>query len=243
MAIASPNGFIGGSNASPEIATFPMGMTSRGGNGFLTGATAHILDADSPMSISIVNPASAINQDIPTSGVLAGRQFLLQVSGATETNYVAFRSSGGNEIDRIGGAGFIFVEALIDNPTTAAHWRVIDAYERTGVITSIPTGANTQTVSMILMRRQRMASFFTSQPAVAAAASPNITLPAGSIPARFRSPTTFWASTVVINNSSQFSGICQIVADGSVVFFKSDLTNFTGLSGVSPNNSYVSYSI
>jgi len=102
------------------------------------------LTSSSPRLGIVASPAAAVTITLPTTGITKGYRYRLEVSGATETNYVALNSSGGNEVDRIGGAGFLEVMALQDVPTAAAHWRVIDVDERTGALTfSIASGAGT----------------------------------------------------------------------------------------------------
>ncbi len=249
MSIASSNGFIGGSNAAPEIAHFPMGATSRGGQGFLTGATAHTLDADSPFSLTIASPASAINQDLPTTGVLAGRQFLLQVTGATETNFVALRSSGGNEIDRIGGAGFILVEALISSPTTAAHWRILSIFEESPLLTGTSSGAVASTFNVRATRQKTSLHanvFFmayVSQASATASATNTITIPAGTLPTRFRPSATRFSPTSVVLSNALAAGIAIVAAAGSLEFRRYDAANFSGTSGITDSiNAFTSVS-
>jgi len=96
--------------------------------GFELITASKTLSAASPKQGYVSSPAAAVTVTLPTTDVKAGFVYKLDVEGATETNFVRLNSSGGNEIDRIGGEGFIQVMALQDSPTTAAHWRVVNIY-------------------------------------------------------------------------------------------------------------------
>jgi hypothetical protein len=97
--------------------------------GLQTITTSTTLTVASPKQGYVSSPAAAVTVTLPTTDVKAGFRYKLDVTGATETNFVALNSGGGNEVDRIGGEGFIEVIALQDAPTTAAHWRVVNIRE------------------------------------------------------------------------------------------------------------------
>jgi hypothetical protein len=98
-----------------------------------------------------------------TSGTVAGAipagtVFKILVEGASETNFVMLQAVDGStfvEIDRIGfsgganSSGFIEVMALQDNPTTAAHWRVVAIEEAGGLTTGSPIWTATTNPSVL----------------------------------------------------------------------------------------------
>lgn len=243
MTTFSSSGFSGGTKASPAIALFPQGITSRAGHGFLTGATAQILNADSPEVIRIVNPASAINQNLPTTGVKAGRVFRLVVSGATETNYVALRSSGGNEIDRIGGVGFILVQALQDAPTSEDHWEVVDVQEQAaGSETFTFTGGASSGLVDFIFKRDKFITLVSWNDAVIASVLATGTMTAPSaIPSRFIRANTGsssrWFTTAGVDNGTNgLNSILINTSNGSITVFRGVNGNFAG--GTSSTGNY-----
>jgi hypothetical protein len=108
--------------------------------GFQTITASTSLTIASPKQGYVSSPAAAVTVTLPTTDVKAGFVYKIDVVGATETNFVRLNSSGGNEVDRIGGEGFIQVMALQDSPTTAAHWRIVNMYEKS---TTAPVGSVT----------------------------------------------------------------------------------------------------
>lgn len=176
-------------------------------------ATAHTLTYQSPQDIYISSPASAINQDLPTTNVLAGQLFRLIVSDATETNYVALRSSGGNEIDRIGGQGFILVQALQNAPTTAGHWKIIDLYEQQAVTITwaFGSGATFNTV-MVRSRRNNSVNMSIQGGTVSGSSSGYINV-SGAVPSRYRPTYDIYGYHTPIQNNTQLAqGYFQIAA-------------------------------
>jgi hypothetical protein len=114
-----------------------LGYSSQDANVTMTNTSANI--------VRIASPSTQRTVTLPTTGIKAGYVATILVDSATETNYVLVNSSGGNEIDRIGGdKGEITVVALQDTPTTAAHWRKVRIYEDITVsVDFIGVGAGT----------------------------------------------------------------------------------------------------
>jgi hypothetical protein len=137
----------------------------------------------------MASPSVARTVTLPTAGIKAGAEFELLVTGATEANYVVLNSSGANEVDRIGGQGKILVVALQDTPTTAAHWQVVDVWEKSSAITSgACTGANLGAVIATFYRQNGLIKAKVYQAAGTMANDSHITTPS-FIPTRFQ-PTT-----------------------------------------------------
>lgn len=234
MAVASAQGFVGGTNASPTVALHPQGLTERGG-GCPSLATAHTLTADSAECLKISSPGSAISQLLPTTNVKAGKRFTLIVTGATETNYVALQSSGGNEIDRIGGDGVIEVVALVDSPTTAAHWRVVNLNEKAS-FSLTATGANNGAISAIAHRNGDAASkkgtlrFSQATGTMAATGAIN----ASGLPARFQTGAGPQDCLVaLVSGNINLVGSGRIYDTNSISFTLLPITNFAS------SNNYV----
>jgi hypothetical protein len=94
--------------------------------GWNTGSTNVTMSATSPSVQRISSPSGAITVTLPTTGILAGYQMKLVVDSATEANYVKLAASGGAEIDRITGTGFIEVIALVNSPTLSTDWKILN---------------------------------------------------------------------------------------------------------------------
>lgn len=224
MAVASAQGFVGGTNASPTVALHPQGLTDRGG-GCPSLATAHTLTADSAECLKISSPGSAINQDLPTTGVKAGKRFCLIVTGATETNYVALRSSGGNEIDRIGGDGVIEAVALQDAPTSAAHWRVVGIWEQTLQITGTANGANDGAITATFRRVQRNVVATVYQAAGTSQAGAQIVTSA-VIPVRFRPAVAKRTATPAVSSNNVIMASVTVAVAGTLTLDRENSVNF-----------------
>jgi hypothetical protein len=129
---------------------------------------------------------------LPTTGIKAGAEFELLVTGATETNYVVLNSSGANEVDRIGGSGKILVVALQDTPTTAAHWQVVDVWEKaTGtydLTVGVGTGATVNTGKSINITRANKQISLQGSGGITTGtgASATLSTASGALPVRFR---------------------------------------------------------
>lgn len=126
---------------APAVGTnFPLSLnlaqlvpdgTAFSTNGWNSGAVNVTMSASSPTVQRITSPASAVTVTLPTTGIKAGYQMKLVGSACTEANYARLNSSSGAEIDRITGAGFIEVFALIDSPTLSTDW-LITNYRNAG---------------------------------------------------------------------------------------------------------------
>ncbi len=236
MAIYDNGGFHGGTSTSPTRALFPKGLTTRSGSGFETGAIAPTLTADSGEVQVIASPAAPITVALPSANVLAGKIFRFVITGATETNYVAINAT--TEIGRIGGLGEIEVVALIDTPTAAAHWKVLNIYEEilisltTGVAT---TGANIASVPFLLIRDTKICTVVilpsTTSQTLTANATAVLTFTA--VPVRFRPANSRYAlwfgptgnstnGTALI--TMQTSGVLQTGTDYAFTAFTSGHT-------------------
>jgi hypothetical protein len=120
--------------ANDGSADSPRGWASAGDANYTFTSTG-------PMRVRVASPSTARTVTLPTTNIKAGAEFELLVTGATETNYVVLNSSGANEVDRIGGSGKILVVALQDTPTTAAHWQVVDVWEKAAGTITLNSGA------------------------------------------------------------------------------------------------------
>lgn len=218
--------------------TFPFGVSTRGSANLPAQATAWTLTADSPEDLYISSPAAPITQALPTTNVKAGKRFRLTVAGATETNYVALQSSGANEIDRIGGTGYILVQALQDAPTTAAHWKVMQLEENSNTIAAVTTGDIGVNSNTIVFRKKQFSSDgicwmeFASATAASGGTS-SIGIPASTLPARFRPASAKRVVGILLSNNIVVAAAITVSTDGSVTYKKYDGSNFSGTTGLS----------
>jgi hypothetical protein len=166
-ASASAIGIVTTSDQSfAGVKTFETGVLSRSSfGGFASSGTAQTLAADSPEYVLLASPASAINQDLPTTNVKRGRKFVIQVTGATATNTVTVRSSGGNTIQVYRGHGRCVVVALQDTPTTAGHWGLVEDEDRYTYVPTFYKNDGTTTIatsssSIVMHRIGKMVAFW-----------------------------------------------------------------------------------
>jgi hypothetical protein len=166
-ASASAIGIVTTSDQSfAGVKTFETGVLSRSSfGGFASSGSAQTLAADSPEYVLLASPARAINQDLPTTNVKRGRKFVIQVTGATATNTVTVRSSGGNTIQVYRGHGRCVVVALQDTPTTAGHWGLVEDEDRYTYVPTFYKNDGTTTIatsssSIVMHRIGKMVAFW-----------------------------------------------------------------------------------
>lgn len=97
-------------------------------------AAAHTLAFNSPEDVFLDSPTTTVNQDLPKTGVRAGKKFTFHLSnmiynnkayvirsanGDTIKDYTAYNSSVGTADAKL------TVIALQDNPNTSDHWQII----------------------------------------------------------------------------------------------------------------------
>ncbi len=74
--------------------------------------------------IQLVTPGAALDVDLPSAGIRAGRRF--QISNVDGAFLMTVKASGGDTVGEILNSGYIFgVMALQDTPTDAAHWALL----------------------------------------------------------------------------------------------------------------------
>jgi hypothetical protein len=226
-------------NAPAAGASFPLVIGesrlapdggSVGNFAIYTDTSANVtLTSTSPRKVFFNSPDGPINVTLPTGDAIkAGYDLRIEVEGATETNRIAIVAT--TTFETIGGSGFVHLMALQDNPTLAAHWRVVDVFEQDVNITATGvTGANTNNILILLTRRNRLVGVSVSQSGQTPAAGQNkIITPSGTIPARFRTPiaTNIRCACMVMEANLSISGIARISAVGELEFIKYDSSNF-----------------
>ncbi len=185
----------------------PRGWASAGDANYTFTSTG-------PMRVRVASPSTARTVTLPTTGIKAGAEFELLVTGATETNYVVLNSSGANEVDRIGGSGKILVVALQDAPTTAAHWQVVDVWETGVTISATLTGAIPSTAyTYRLSRNNDVVTIFLPGWSVAGNSTINTVTTGVSIPTRFRN-----TSNVTERQQYGYRGVSAGVAVNTLRF-------------------------
>ena len=196
--------------------------------GFQTITASTSLTIASPKQGYVSSPAAAVTVTLPTTDVKAGFRYRIDVVGATETNFVVLNSSGGNEVDRIGGEGFIEVIALQDAPTTAAHWRVRSVREKITVTATFNTGAGTgasypAAINILFNRQDRSVTTYipnTSSASTTTSTSPAISTSAGIVPNRFRPPTSVYPLIQVSENAVKQAGLFGVLSNGGIAIYK-----------------------
>jgi hypothetical protein len=165
-------------------------------------ATVVALNNRSPRTIVINSPASPQNQDLPSAGVLAGSRYTLIVSSATVTNYIALRSSNGTEIDRISGTGLMEVVAVVNGPTTAADWNVVNLRD---IVTVNITATGPVNLNFDIQFRRHNKNVWSYFPATVSATATSTTFftMTGVIPTYLRPAVEqFGLCTTALNNGA-----------------------------------------
>lgn len=166
-------------------------------------ATAITLTATSPEEIYISSPTGAVTQVLPTTGVVAGKKFRLIVAGATLTNTVTLQSSSTGTIDIIGGSGFIQVQALIANPTTPAHWKVIDVYETAVSVFALQGATSAPNLTSNIQRRNKQVTISVDGTGSLTKDGTNSALLIGGVTTRFQpTGTQYMSVTGIVNNAN-----------------------------------------
>ena len=111
------------------------------GFGSVTSTGNFTMTATGPSLYRVVvsSPAAPITAVLPTT-VKAGYRCRIEVelTSSTETN--CFFTSPAIAEAQINGTGFVELMALQDNPTLAAHWKVVDVWERSTSTFDFTTG-------------------------------------------------------------------------------------------------------
>ena len=105
--------------------------------------------------IQVLNPSAAMTVKLPTTGIVAGEE--ITIVNQSTANLVSVQSSGGNAIDSL-HRGYITLVALVDTPTTAAHWFMKD-YTSFYIVGAALVGIDeTRVVAFSFMRNANVCS-------------------------------------------------------------------------------------
>lgn len=103
----------------------------------------------------ICTPTAARTYTMPTTGIAAGDTWTFVNISTTAANVITVQSSGGNTIDYVIPHGQLTLVALVNTPTTAAHWLVTAASSASISYTPTFSGLGTPTNVNVLARRER----------------------------------------------------------------------------------------
>lgn len=104
----------------------------------------------------ICSPSSARTDTMPTTSILAGDTWTIVNTSTTAANIITLHSSGSNTIDYVLANGIVILVALVNSPTTAANWNVINANSSWVSYTpNLGAGWGTVTSLSAFMRRER----------------------------------------------------------------------------------------
>lgn len=105
--------------------------------------------------VQIVNPGAAITIKLPTTGIISGEEVtIVNRSAAYE---VSIQSSGANAIDSL-HRGHITLRALVDTPTSAANWKVVDYASFYAVGGQLANVSTTNAYAVIYLRTNSVVS-------------------------------------------------------------------------------------
>lgn len=108
---------------------------------------------------------------------------------------------------------------------------LLERYEEV-VITGTTTGAITETFTLKLSKSNSRVTASAQTPAGSAASENNITIPAGSVPERFRPTEDGDALVWVRSGGTTELGRARIRTDGSIGFLKHPVSNFNASSAI-----------
>lgn len=169
--------------------------------------TAHTLTANSPEDIIIDSPSGVVNQDLPTTNVRAGKRFTLRASGMDSSNYVVLRSSDGDTVHSFdhcanGGAGYVKVLALRDNPTDSTHWLVIEKESKVTVSTASSGDFAADSADIIFVRHNDFVLAYADGPIKNTVSASSPESASGLIPSFFR-PSGDFRDTYLYDGSTR----------------------------------------
>jgi len=102
-----------------------------------------------------VTPTAARTYTLPTTSISAGDTWEFFNLSTTAANIITVNASGGSTIDYVLPTGYLRLRALVNTPTTAANWQVLDAYSNYLAYTpTLSAGFGTTSGSSFLYRRQ-----------------------------------------------------------------------------------------
>jgi hypothetical protein len=178
--------------------------------------TAHgaaiVLTPTSPRKTFINGTTAPVPITLPTgTDVKAGYDLRVEVEGATEANPVTLVAT--TTVETIGGSGFAYIVALQDNPTLAAHWRILESREAITITNGVVTGGGTGAVANLVAQRNSfgvvssLRSSITIRGTISSGTgSPTADMTYSALPTRFYPPQA-------VNNTSTFD-----TASNRVVF-------------------------
>lgn len=93
----------------------------------------------------ICTPTAARTYTLPTTSIAAGDTWTFVNLATNSANLITLQSSAANTVDYVLANGKVTLLALVSTPTTAAHWKVVEA--TSGNNTYVPTYTGSGTVS------------------------------------------------------------------------------------------------
>lgn len=211
-----------------------LGLAASYSSGSITNLTAV-----SPRFATVLNPTSPVEILMPSSGCSAGWTWRLEARGCSEANYVVVKTSGGTELERIAGNGFIQIVCTAANTFSVSQSSDVSTLAFANLSFSAVGGGTVSVdsgdISTFRLMRNRVASSFATLkvdiaigPITVAGTVNQISV---TLPSRFSTFLGTNQSNAIIydNTGSAFeSGLCTGQPSGrDIQFVRNGSANFT----------------
>lgn len=217
-----------------------------------TGADADTtLTATSNRTQKVPTTAARI-YTLPTTGIVAGEQWVLENTGYFD---LTVKASNGTAITYANAAagsagdptiqiGRVVLEAIQATPTTPGHWRVVSVSEEYAAISASAGGALAGATANLLIRRDGkvVTGRINTSATVTATAVQAATLPNGTIPTRCTPDNGGGniASLVIYPGGQRECGLMLTQAAGNIIIERYNNANWGSTSGISAGPGYFS---
>jgi hypothetical protein len=165
--------------------------------------------------VVVASPAAPITAVLPTN-VKAGYRVRIEVelTGSTETN--CFFTSPSIAEAQINGTGFVELMALIDNPSTAANWKVLDVSEVFWLARTWTLANASGSYNLTLSRRNKLANIrIPNINTGATITNATAAMDFGSVPTRY----AIGAGVTMANVAIRYSGNGGLVLGAGLFYF------------------------
>lgn len=183
----------------------------------------------------VFNLSAARTVKLPSTGIKAGdiwrfenvtfNLLTVQASDATELTRSTSRTGASFE------KGSCVVRSLIDTPSTASNWVVLDVEDLSNYATGTTGGAIGVTYFIGFRRRNEIVTIEAASGTASASASNAINV-SSVIPLRMRGSNAGYAPSSCLSAGSIIAGVVYINTNGTLQFVKYDSSNYSGTSGI-----------
>ncbi len=103
---------------------------------------SNVVFTNSSSRQQICTPTAIRTYTLPTTSILAGDVWTFYNQATNWNFFIIINSSAGNLVDYAVPSGFVSMVALVNTPTSAAHWKVLDAQSSAVLISTQQIGGS-----------------------------------------------------------------------------------------------------